>query len=182
MLLSASDDPAILRERVIKYQRITAKLKEMVSTRESEVKARTAELALLKPFAEQLSTSLLGGAVEDAPHFQVSAKVVIGSVDGQWTPWVCLTGSEQPQQQERPRSEWHPVDTVTARFPELAGRLQSLEPHLSPQDGAGLRARIAALQEELRRLRVRSEALARQKDKELVDARDMLVQVMVALA
>jgi hypothetical protein len=140
-VLLASDDPTVLRERVIKYQRVTAKLKEIVAAREADLKARTAELALLKPFSEQLAASLLGGAPgDDTPAFAVSAKVVIGSTDGQWTPWLCLTGTQKLA------TEWHTAETVLARFPALAGRVQSLEPHLSPQDGASLRTRVAGLQ------------------------------------
>ena len=147
VLLLASDDPAVLRERVLKYQKVTAKLKEILSAREAELKTRSAELAALKPFADQMASSLLG---VDPQGIVATAKVAIGTLLGATktdagtvnavaasddgspaeatasgggggrvpVPWCCLSSPAGD------RHEWHPLDVVVSRHASLAPALQ----------------------------------------------------------
>lgn len=250
VLLLASDDPAILRERVLKYQKVTAKLKETVAAREAELRARSAELAALQPFAEQMAASLLG---TDEGGVVAAAKVAVptrrGVAPAAPAPADAAAAAEGGAHEPAPkaavpwcllsnvagdRHEWHPVDVVLARYASLApalqvrswwlwsevppgGRLSRRRPPLPSlvdrrwsrtwprkrrrRCGRGSRVSgeaeeagggggscsadllilpslrpSAAAQDELRRFRVRADALARQKDRELADAKDIIIQ------
>ena len=154
-VLHASDDPSVLRERVLKYQKVTAKLKEMVALRDAELKARSAELAALQPFAAQLASSLLGSSSQDRGGFIATAKIIIGStratavesssVSGDAgaeaatpvsVPWCCISSRAGDRQ------EWHPIEVIVAQNPGFASTLQALEPHVPPQEHASLKSRL----------------------------------------
>ena len=180
VLVDPNSDPAVLRERLAKYQHAVAQMKEKIATMDVKLRTKDRSLAELAPFVEQFKSSVLSCATEDGlgPAFRLVAKVptedadAVSAADGlrrAWA-WVCIADDIAGRQ------EWHTEEVLLAKYPLLAPRLHALEPHVAPSDAALLRAKLGEQQDELRKYRVRAETLLRQKDTELATAREKVLQ------
>ena len=172
--IEASMDPALLRERLAKYQTVAKKMREALQEKEALLKEKQGELNALKPFVEQMKSSVLtassgGGGV---PAFDIAARVQCSS-DGVGWSWACISGKDG---EGNMKQEWHTEDALLSRHPGLVLSLRAVAPYLSPLDAEQLRSRLVEVQEELRKYRVRAEALLRQKDAELAAARERALQ------
>ena len=173
---SAGDDAAGVPQTadalLSKYKAAVKKLRAMVDAKDAELAAAVSRVSELEVAARAsasrsvLSALLLGAAESDAGGLEsarVIARAVVG--DAERVAWVCLAV-------DGGLSEWVLEDDVVTRVPRFAAAVRAVEPHASPADAAALRARADGPSEELRKFRVRTEALLRAKDAELGAARD----------
>ena len=154
-----------------KYKNVAKKLKAMLDEKTEEAKltaARIAELELAARSAAHGSalSALLSGDAESA---RVLARAAIGGPPSTAPPmaYVCLGAADGTG------SEWVCEEELTSRAPRFATAVRSCEPHVAPAEAAALRLRSSDLSEELRRYRVRAEALLRARDADLQAARDV---------
>lgn len=105
------------------------------------------------------------------------------------TAWYCVTdggassttsrregGPAVPASSGTVAAEWFTEDALMSQVPASLAQWRANEAFVAPSDVAQLRQRMLEVQDELRKYRVRSEALLRQKDAELAAARERALQ------
>jgi hypothetical protein len=181
-LVDANNDPVLLRGRVEKYKEVLARLKLAHKETLQQLATLTQRCHTLQSVADVLDSSILARKTADgSPDFQIVARVSLPlssphlSSAASHAQWVCLSCSNtNPDTVDSTPflQEWHRQETVTAAFPTLSSPLSSTPLFSSPDETAALRARVNDITEELRRYRVKTEALLRQRDAEVAAERE----------
>ena len=152
---------------------VAKKLKALLDTTQEELKVHQSrvselELAARASTTKSVLSTLLGVPASEAEGLEarVAARVPIVEPSGETRVWCCITAPDGTL------ADWIPEDDLLSRVPRFAAPVRQCELHTTPGEAAALRARVAEPVEELRKYRVRAEALLRQRDAELATARE----------
>jgi hypothetical protein len=147
-----------LRERVLKYEGFTARLKAALAKATSECKQSAARVQELQTAVASGDDGFGDGSV---PPEVVGRLTVLSS---SFAVVVCGDAARVI-----------PDARLSASHPTLVDAALTAPSFVSPEEGAQLRARAREAAEELRAYRVRTEALLRQRESDLAAARERLL-------
>ena len=176
---AAASPPPPVSDMEASNLRLTAvakKLKALLSASQEELaqcKARGLELELAARSTSASSVLALllspgsGASEGSATEARVAARVPVAHpATGVPTLWCCLTDPSGG------RPDWIIEDELLSRVPRFSQPVRQCEQHVAPGEAAALRSRCLEPVEDLRKYRVKAEALLRQRDAELSAARE----------
>jgi len=170
-----ANDAALEEERASnrRLHAVAKKLKALLDTTQEELKSSQARVSELELAARASSTksvlsTLLGvpAAEAEGVEARIAARVPVVEPGGETRVWCCITAPDGS------RADWILEDDLLTRVPRFSHPVRQCELHTTPMEAAGLRARVAEPVEELRKYRVRAEALLRQRDAELAASKE----------